>query len=121
MAEINAGKKQARFGGRFWGWIALILVGGIAFGFAVRAFIRARSTPSENACVNNLRQIDGAKHEWASETKASSNAVPTWEDIKPYLGRGTAGSLPKCPQGGLYTIGSLQVDPTCSIPGHTLN
>lgn len=71
-------------------------------------------------CINNLRQIDAAKQEWAFQTKAPSNAAPTWDNIRPYLGRGTAGSSPECPQGGKYTIHDLQSAPTCSIPGHIL-
>ena len=51
----------------------------------------------------------------------------TWADIKPYMGRGPEGGIPKCPQGGVYIIGRLDEDPTCSIgvsdwPNeHTLN
>lgn len=77
-------------------------------------------TSRVNACINNLRQIDGAKCQWALEHKAPSNAIPTWSNIQPYLGRGTGGTLPACPQGGVYTIGPLTEAPTCSIKGHTL-
>jgi hypothetical protein len=80
------------------------------------------TTPAAlSSCINNLRQIDAAKQEWALQVKAPSNAIPTWDNILPYLGRGTAGALPSCPQGGNYTIGNLQSAPTCSIPGHTLD
>lgn len=81
----------------------------------------SRLPPSRNACINNLHQIDGAKQQWAIEHHAPSNAVPTWPNIQPYLGRGTGGILPKCPDGGIYTIGSLTDAPTCSIKGHVLN
>jgi hypothetical protein len=73
------------------------------------------------ACINNLRQIDAAKEEWAIQTHAPSNAVPTWEDIRPYLQLGgTNGVIPKCAEGGLYTIGALTDAPTCSTKGHAL-
>ena len=77
-----------------------------------------RGGDPRNACINNLRQIDGAKQQWALETHAPSNAVPTWNNIQPYLGRGT---LPVCPAGGSYTIGPLTNASTCTIKGHVLD
>jgi hypothetical protein len=71
-------------------------------------------------CICNLRQIDNAKVNWAIEHHAPSNAVPTWDDIKPYLERGSSGSIPTCPAGGIYSIGAISNFPTCSIKGHAL-
>ena len=77
--------------------------------------------PSYDACVNKLRQIDGAKQEWALEHHALSSAVPTWDDLRPYLGRGSNQFvLPRCPKGGIYTIGAMSNFPTCSVKEHTL-
>jgi hypothetical protein len=77
--------------------------------------------PSYSACINKLRQIDGAKQQWALEHHAPENAVPTWNDLRPYLGRGTDRFvLPRCPQGGVYTIGAISNAPTCSVKGHVL-
>jgi len=42
--------------------------------------------------------------------------TPTDKDIAPYLKNG----IPKCPAGGIYTINSVGVAPTCSIRGHAL-
>ncbi|HZV35035.1 MAG TPA: prepilin-type cleavage/methylation domain-containing protein [Verrucomicrobiae bacterium] len=78
-------------------------------------FVRARSCHCENACVNNLRQIDGAKQTWALENNKSSNDVVTWQQIQPYLGRGPEGSIPVCPQGGRYILGRIGELPKCSI------
>ena len=82
--------------------------------------VRSHMHEAETVCVKNLRQIDGAKQTWAIEYHASSNATPTWSQIQPYLGRGSNGTLPVCPQDGVYTIGSMRVAPTCSIKGHVL-
>jgi hypothetical protein len=102
---------------------AIVLIGVIlaAFLAIVGPSDRVRYRSKAGACINNLRQIDGAKQTWALETKAPSNAVPTWENIKPYLARGTAGVMPKCPQRGVYTLGSLTNAPTCSKKGHVLD
>jgi hypothetical protein len=86
---------------------------------AIPNFVKARATSQENACINNLRQIDAAKNEWALEKSKKNGDVCTADDLKPYI-RLVNGELPKCPQGGTYTIGPVGEKPTCSIPGHQL-
>jgi len=71
----------------------------------------------QNACVNNLREIDSAVQQFALEYKLSTNDVVTAEQIVPYL---RSGQLPRCPSGGTYTFGPVTNAPSCSIPGHTL-
>ena len=85
-------------------------------------FIRARSTSAQNACINNLGQIEGAKQQWALENKKIASDVPSWADVQAYLGRGTRGEIPKCPQGGTYILGRVGESPGCSIggPSHSL-
>jgi hypothetical protein len=72
---------------------------------------------SVNACLNNLRQIDAAKQQWALEHNATVTNVVTWMDVKPYLSH-WGGKLLWCPQGGVYRLGHLDEPPTCSIPRH---
>jgi outer membrane lipoprotein-sorting protein len=80
----------------------------------------ARANSQRNACITNLRQIDGAKNEFALE-KGKKNGDPVTEaDIKPYIKLDANGNLPKCPAGGTYTIGKVGELPTCSIAGHAL-
>ena len=83
-----------------------------------------RTTPLEaqqrNACINNLRQIDAAKNEFALEKGKKLGDPVTADDIKPYIKLDADGNLPKCPSGGTYTIGKVGENPTCSIPGHAL-
>lgn len=88
--------------------------------FVIPNLVRALTTPASNACVNNLRQIDGAKQQWMLEERKTTNDTPSWEDIRPYLGRGNEGFLPKCPHGGTYTIGKVGEDPKCTYPGDTM-
>jgi hypothetical protein len=70
-----------------------------------------------DACINNLRQIDAAKKQWALDGKAAAGAVPTVADLAPYFPNNT---FPVCPGGGTYTINPLGVPPACSIAGHAL-
>jgi hypothetical protein len=75
------------------------------------------------ACINNLRQIDGAKQQWALENNKTSNDVPTMDDLRIYMGRGPQGVIPRCPGGGTYLLGRVGEDPRCSIggPSHTMD
>ena len=67
-------------------------------------------------CVNNLREIDAAKQQWAIDKSKSLNSIPTVLDLLPYLADG----FPVCPAGGKYAIHSVQNSPTCSVVGHVL-
>jgi chromosome segregation ATPase len=70
-----------------------------------------------NTCINNLRQIDAAKQQWALENDKTADAVPTAQDLLPYLSNLV---FPVCPSGGTYTINAVGVPPACSVPGHVL-
>lgn len=82
---------------------------------AIPNFAKARSDAQKAVCIANLKQIYAAKQQWALEHNKSDGAVPTWEDLKPYLGN--AGVM-TCPKGGQYQINPLGQHPTCSYPGH---
>lgn len=74
---------------------------------------------AKNSCVNNLRQIDGAKQQWALENKKSAEAAPTAQDLAPYLSNNL--TIPVCPAAGVYTFGNLESYPTCSVSGHAIS
>src|ERR1043166_8841010 len=98
--------------------IVVIFVAAVAIFLiaVVVPWLRSRpiSAPN-NSCINNLRQIDGSTQQWALEHHKDTNAVPTWNEILPYM-TGT----PNCPKGGIYILGSSNRYPTCSIPGHAI-
>ncbi len=96
-----------------------VAVPGMLAAIAIPNFVKARQTSQHNACINNLRQLDAAENQWALEQVKKTGDVCTANDLKPYL-RLINGQLPKCPQGGHYTIHAVGEAPTCSIPGHTL-
>ena len=100
----------------------VVAIIGLLAAIAIPNFVRARSTSQKNACINNLRQIDGAKQQWALENHQVSTASPASGAIQPYLGRGSAGTWPGCPANGTYTVGAVNVAPTCSLSasGHVL-
>src|ERR1700722_19215619 len=105
------------------GIMIVVAIIGLLAAIAITNFIHARTTSQTNACINNLRQIDGAKQEWALELKQVATASPVGSDIQPYLGRGTGGTLLYCPMdspktfANSYTPGSIQIAPVCQIAG----
>lgn len=91
--------------------------------YAARFYLLSEGMPLGLQCYNNLRQIDGAKEQWASEKNKGSEDEPTREDLASYI---KTGILPTCPmrdkfgKRGVYTIGKVGERPRCSVPGHGL-
>lgn len=80
--------------------------------FLVPNLVRVRYAQSRNTCINNLRQIDGAKQQWALERQKPDGAIPTSTEITVYLKNN---HFPVCPAGGSYLIGCIAEPPRCSI------
>ena len=67
------------------------------------------------SCLSILKQMDGAKQQWAEEHKQLPTAVPAVSDL---IGPNSyIRSLPRCPQGGTYSLNAVSVSPTCSKSG----
>lgn len=75
----------------------MIVVGvvGLLTAMAMPSFVRARSESRLRTCINNLRQIDGAKDQWALENGLATGATCNMSDILSYLKR----TEPLCPVG----------------------
>ena len=99
----------------------VVAIIGLLAAIAIPNFIKARATSQKNACINNLRQVDGAIQQWALENKKVSTDSVTAADVTPFLGRGGTGEFPTCPAGGpAYVLATVTDKPTCSIAGHVL-
>ena len=92
----------------------VVAIIGLLAAIAIPNFVRARTQSQMNACINNLRQIDGAVQQWALENKKNSGDTVAFTDIKDYLK-----SAVICPAGGTafsdsYTMpGSVTNKPSC--------
>jgi competence protein ComGC len=122
VALVRIGRSHGRLMGREKAVRGLIyaLVPFLLLAVVVPNIVKARTTSSHNACINNLRQIDGAKEQWALENKKTSNDTPQDSDLF-----GTDKYVkfkPSCPAGGTYSLNSMGQKPACSIglDGHTL-
>jgi prepilin-type N-terminal cleavage/methylation domain-containing protein len=103
----------------------VVAIIGLLAAIAIPNFVKARTTSQMNACINNLRQIDGAIQQWALENNALATTAVTDANILPYMGRG-AGSVANvlCPAdvgktfATSYTIADVATPPLCRIvPG----
>jgi len=101
----------------------VVAIIGLLAAIAIPNFLRARSTSQQNACINNLRQLDGAIQQWALQNGATPSTAVTAGAIQPYLGRGAAGTLPWCPLDSThtfatsYTIVDASTLPVCKLGG----
>ena len=92
--------------------IVVAIIGMLA-SIAIPNFVKARTTAQMNACISNLRQIDGAIQQWALDTKQGDTAAVTAADILPYLKNSVV-----CPSGGKtfadsYSVTTVQAKPAC--------
>ncbi len=89
-------------------------------------FARTRYVSAANACLNNLRQIDGAVQQFALEKGKTNGATINFpDDLTPYIKLDKNGKIPSCPKGGVYSIKKVGDVPTCSLsntvtPAHVL-
>ena len=91
----------------------VVAIIGLLAAIAIPNFVRARTQSQKNACINNLRQIDGSIQQWALENKKAASATVAYTDISGYLKNSVI-----CPAGGTtfadsYTIANVSTKPTC--------
>jgi prepilin-type N-terminal cleavage/methylation domain-containing protein len=94
----------------------VVAIIGLLAAIAIPNFVKSRATSQANACINNLRQIDGAAQQWALEKGQTTGTAITYPgDLTPYIKLNSATSIPPCPASGTYNITSVGAVPTCSL------
>ena len=91
----------------------VVAIIGLLAAIAIPNFIKAREASQRNACIANLKQIDGAKQTWALETKQVAGATPTEAAL--YGPSLYIRDTPECPANGAYTLGAVTAKPTCNL------
>lgn len=91
----------------------VVAIIGLLAAIAIPNFVRARTTAQMNACINNLRQIDGAVQQWALEQKKDTGQTVGEADVTPFLKNSVV-----CPSGGQsfddsYKLNTVSDQPTC--------
>lgn len=101
----------------------VVAIIGLLAAIAIPNFVRARQTSQTNACINNLRQIDAAKQQWALENGKGGDAQADSSDILIYVGKASLGGSDVCcplsdkgtPMGGYASsIGTVTNLPSCA-------
>jgi len=98
----------------------VVAIIGLLAAIAIPNFVKARTISQKNACIANLKQIDGAKATWALENKKVSSDTPVTTDL--FGATAYVRDQPACPGGGSYTLEDVATKPACSLAatGHTL-
>jgi len=110
-SKVAAGKSK-------FTWI--VELGAILILMAVLIPLYFKSTPvnARNGCKSNLSKIQGVKASWALANQKLFGETPVWKDL---FGDGNyIPEAPLCPDGGVYSIGSVGSNPKCSFLSHTL-
>jgi len=89
-------------------WIAIALPG----------LKRARNPRA--ACINNLTVIQRVKGDWAKQHNKQPSDVPLETDL--FGADKLFSEMPRCPAGGIITIGAANQKPSCSLAeqGHAI-
>ena len=89
----------------------VVAIIGLLAAIAIPNFVKARTASQRNACIANLKQMEGAKSTWALENKKTGGDQPGDGDlfgVDKYIAK-----KPDCPAGGAYTIATVDTPPTC--------
>jgi len=100
----------------------VVAIIGLLAAIAIPNFVRARQKAQTEACIANLRQIEGAIQVWAVDIGANDAAVPIWNDLVPNYVR----TIPKCPAApagtdayGTPALPAVSGRPVCSVGGNS--
>ena len=94
----------------------VVAIIGLLAAIAIPSFMKSRTTSQQNACINNLRQVESGKEQWAmAQNKTDGEAIDTAE-VATYL-KGSL--LPTCPAGGTFTYNVVGTTATCNIQDPT--
>ncbi len=89
----------------------VVAIIGLLAAIAIPSFVKARNTSQQNACINNLRQIDSGKEQGAMAHQLSDGTAIAAATVNSYI----KGGAPTCPGGGAYTYGNIGTAPSCNI------
>ena len=96
----------------------VVAIIGLLAAIAIPNFIKAREASQKQACVANLKQIEGAKATWALESKKVSTTLATDADL--FGDTLYIREKPVCPAAGTYDLKTIAVKATCTITGHSI-
>ena len=101
----------------------VVAIIGLLAAIAIPNFVKARTASQANACIANMKQVDGAKATWALEAKKNNTDTPLTTDL--FGATQYIRSAPTCPSGtGAYVLTTVATPQTCpnvaANPTHVL-
>lgn len=90
----------------------VITIISVLLGIAIPNFMNSREKTKARSCCGNLRMINQAKEQFGMANSLYEGTPIQAGSLMPYLHDST---FPSCPSGGVYTVGDLGQDPTCSL------
>jgi len=91
----------------------VVAIIGLLAAIAIPNFVKARTASQKNACIANLKQMDGAKASWALEQKKNNSDTPVDTDL--FGSTSYIRDKPECPGGGTYTLAAVDTKVACSL------
>jgi prepilin-type N-terminal cleavage/methylation domain-containing protein len=93
----------------------VVAIIGLLAAIAIPNFVKARTSAQKNACINNLRQIDGAVEQWALEQKKKQGDAVVLGPNPGILDYLKGGIMPTCPaDNSAYILNGVGANPTCA-------
>ena len=101
----------------------VVAIIGLLAAIAIPNFVKARTASQANACIANMKQIEGAKATWALEAKKNNTDTPGAADL--FGATAYIRVAPVCPSGtaayALAQVDTPQVCPNVAVtPLHVL-
>ena len=91
----------------------VVAIIGLLASIAIPSFMKARTQSQQNACINNLRQIEAAKEQWALEKRKQQGATADTTEVMTYIKNPSSST--NCSAGGTIVFGVIGTNCTCSI------
>lgn len=97
--------------------MVVVAIIGLLAAIAVPNFMKHRATSRAKICMNNLRQIQAAKDQWAIDNGKNETDAPNATDLDAYLKGGSAAVV--CPLDDQktfstsYTVNDVSTMPVC--------
>jgi prepilin-type N-terminal cleavage/methylation domain-containing protein len=90
----------------------VVAIIGLLAAIAIPNFVKARTASQANACIANMKQIDGAKATWALEAKKNNTDTPAAADL--FGATAYIRVAPVCPSGtAAYVLTAVDTPQTC--------